>query len=225
VPARWSLAHRLAFRFFCCYWILYALPEPGRVGLIPFGFLFKPYTKMWHAVVPLAATHVFHIAGVPATYFRTGSGDTTLQYVHNLLYVVVAGGGHGRLVSPRSQSPELRCARRLGAGAGPLQPGVYALWLRIRQNRSTSVSAIASVQDDRALWRLLPHGRVVEFHERIPALCVLFGMRGGPRRHAATVPPHDYARRAGFLRGHAERGCAQLLLRRPGETLLNKSRI
>ena len=90
-PARWSLAHRLAFRFFCCYWILYALPEPGRVGLIPFGdFLFKPYGKLWHALAPWVATHVFHIAGAPATYFRTGSGDTTLQYVHNLLYVVVA---------------------------------------------------------------------------------------------------------------------------------------
>ena len=35
-PERWSLARRLAFRFFCCYWFLYAMPEGGRVSLVPF---------------------------------------------------------------------------------------------------------------------------------------------------------------------------------------------
>ncbi len=88
---RWSLAHRLAFRFFACYWLLYALPERGRVSLVPLGpMIFKWHEKMWHAVVPLVAIRFFHVTGRPATYFPTGSGDTTLQYVHQLLYVVVS---------------------------------------------------------------------------------------------------------------------------------------
>jgi hypothetical protein len=90
-PERWTLARRLAFRFFCCYWMLYALPEGGRVSLVPFGeTLFKWWEKIWHAFAPWVATRFFHVSGQPATYFPTGSGDTTLQYITNLLYVVIA---------------------------------------------------------------------------------------------------------------------------------------
>jgi uncharacterized membrane protein YphA (DoxX/SURF4 family) len=90
-PERWSLARRLAFRFFCVYWVLYALPEGGRVGIVPNDeTVLKWWVKMCHAVVPWVATRVFHVTGQPATYFPTGSGDTTLQYIANLLYIVVA---------------------------------------------------------------------------------------------------------------------------------------
>jgi hypothetical protein len=90
-PEHWSLARRLAFRFFCCYWVIYALPEGGRVSLLPNGeTLFKWWEKLWHAAAPWVAIHVFHVTGQPATYFPTGSGDTTLQYVTQLLYVVVS---------------------------------------------------------------------------------------------------------------------------------------
>ncbi len=90
-PERWSLARRFAFRFFCCYWLLYAVPEGGRVSFLPFGdFLFKWWENGVHAVMPRIAIRIFHVTGQPATYFPTGSGDTTLQYITNLLYVVVA---------------------------------------------------------------------------------------------------------------------------------------
>jgi hypothetical protein len=97
-PVRWTLARKLVFRFFCCYWLLYALPESGRVSvfsvvaLIPKAgpYALKRYTDLWHVIVPWVATRVFHVTGTPATYFRTGSGDTTLQYVQQLLYVVTA---------------------------------------------------------------------------------------------------------------------------------------
>ena len=36
------------------------------------------------------AIRFFHVTGQPATYFRTGSGDTTLAYIQNLLFVVFA---------------------------------------------------------------------------------------------------------------------------------------
>lgn len=90
-PVRWSLGRRLAFRFFCCYWFLYALPEGDRVSIIPEGeTVLKVWVNLVHAVAPWIATHVFHVTGQPATYFPTGSGDTTLQYVTALLYFVVA---------------------------------------------------------------------------------------------------------------------------------------
>src|SRR5437899_12785808 len=86
----WSLAHCILFRFICGYWLLYALPESGRfwvLGFVPgIDFVVKPYTRIWHAVVPWVAIHIFHVTGRAATYFPTGSGDTTLQYIHNLLY-------------------------------------------------------------------------------------------------------------------------------------------
>lgn len=91
---RWSLAHRVLFRFLFCYWLLYGLPDSGRVSVVYVfpgaGFLFKPWVNLWHAIVPWVAVHVFHVSGRAATYFRTGSGDTTLQYIHNVLYVVVS---------------------------------------------------------------------------------------------------------------------------------------
>jgi uncharacterized membrane protein YphA (DoxX/SURF4 family) len=97
-PVRWSLPQKLAFRFFSVYWLLYALPESGRISV--FGVLrvipkagvwiIARYETMWHVFVPWVATRFFHVTGQPATYFRTGSGDTTLQYVNNLLYVLIA---------------------------------------------------------------------------------------------------------------------------------------
>jgi hypothetical protein len=86
---RWSLAQRVLFRFVGCYWLLYTLPGP--LTTIPGAqFVFRPYLEMWHGIVPWVATHVFFVTGRAATYFPTGSGDTTLAYIRNLLDVAVA---------------------------------------------------------------------------------------------------------------------------------------
>jgi hypothetical protein len=91
---RWSLARRVFFRFAACYWLLYSLPEPGHVDIfrpIPGGqFVFKPYINLWHVIVPWVATHIFHVTGRAATYIQTGSGDTTLRYIQNLLFILLA---------------------------------------------------------------------------------------------------------------------------------------
>jgi hypothetical protein len=93
-PLRWSLAHRIFFRFICSYFVLYAAPEIGRVSLLPdipgATFLATGYLKLWHGLTPWVAIHVFHLSGRVTTYFRTGSGDTTLGYIENLLYLVFA---------------------------------------------------------------------------------------------------------------------------------------
>jgi hypothetical protein len=95
-PRPWSLPQRILFRFVFCYLVLYAAPDPpGRVDLvdtIPGGFVLGgAYASVWHAIVPWVARTVFHLGGRAATYFPTGSGDTTLAYVQNLCFLVVAG--------------------------------------------------------------------------------------------------------------------------------------
>ena len=93
-PRRWPLAQRILFRFAFIYFVLYCLPGAGRVnilGAIPGGqFVGMPYTKLLHAICPWIAIHIFHLSGQPTTYFPTGSGDTTLAYVENLVYIVVS---------------------------------------------------------------------------------------------------------------------------------------
>ncbi|MGB7190823.1 MAG: hypothetical protein WBD10_11845 [Acidobacteriaceae bacterium] len=90
----WSLVSRISFRFAFCYWLLYCLPEQGRqslMGLIPGAyFINRPYVGVWHKFTPWVARHFFHLSGTRITYVPTGSGDTTLDYVQNFLFVALA---------------------------------------------------------------------------------------------------------------------------------------
>jgi hypothetical protein len=86
----WSLAHRIAFRFAFCYLVLYCMPEPGRVSVPGISLIAQPYVSLWHAITPWVAIHFFHLSARRVTYFATGSGNTTLAYVQNLLFLVVA---------------------------------------------------------------------------------------------------------------------------------------
>ena len=93
--APWSLARRIVFRFVCCYLLLYMAPDPpGRVDLVDAipgaEWIANAYGGLWHRLIPWVAIHIFHITGKAATYFPTGSGDTTLDYIENLLIAVFA---------------------------------------------------------------------------------------------------------------------------------------
>jgi hypothetical protein len=88
---RWSFARRLFFRFLCGYFLIYSLPSASIFWSIPGSqFVWKPYINLWHAVCPWVGSHWFHLSGSPITYAPTGSGDTTLDYIHNLLILLVA---------------------------------------------------------------------------------------------------------------------------------------
>jgi uncharacterized membrane protein YphA (DoxX/SURF4 family) len=93
-PAAWSLAHRLFFRFLAVYFLLYSLPNPGTFSIftsVPFGAtVFRWYVNVWRAICPWVGSHVFHLTGRAITYVPTGSGDTTLNYIENMLFVLVA---------------------------------------------------------------------------------------------------------------------------------------
>lgn len=88
---KWNLATRIGLRFAFCYWLLYCLPEL-LTELIPgAGYVSRPYVWLWHKLTPWAAQHFFHLSGTRITYFPSGgSGDTTLDYVQNFLFVAIA---------------------------------------------------------------------------------------------------------------------------------------
>lgn len=94
--APWPLWLRIVFRFVFCYWVLYNLPFPLNLsagiggGLFPgAGYLISGYTWMVHKFVPWVGAHILHLSR-PITYFPTGSGDTTSDYVQLLCVVVFA---------------------------------------------------------------------------------------------------------------------------------------
>src|SRR5713226_6619486 len=72
-PVRWSLWHRVVFRFIFCYLVLYCLRGFG----------------LWQVICPWIAIHVFGLSGERTTYFQTGSGDTTLAYIEVLINLVI----------------------------------------------------------------------------------------------------------------------------------------
>jgi uncharacterized membrane protein YphA (DoxX/SURF4 family) len=94
--APWPLWLRIVFRFVFSYWVLYNLPFP--LNRIPgFGdnyfpgvaYLIEGYERLWHVFVPWVGAHILHLK-TPITYFMTGSGDTTSEYVRLLCIVVLA---------------------------------------------------------------------------------------------------------------------------------------
>src|ERR1700688_480560 len=88
----WSLAQRIAFRFVFCYLLLYNLPFPLYLLPIPgLGAAFKAYFKFWNAVVLWTGAHVLHLAHpIENLRGKTGSGDTTYNYVQLLCFAAFA---------------------------------------------------------------------------------------------------------------------------------------
>ena len=84
----WSLPHRIFFRFVFNYLVLYCAYS---LRFLPGGsWLAQPYDNLWRAICPWVAIHVFGLSGPVTTYFVTGSGDTTLEYIQSICYLVAA---------------------------------------------------------------------------------------------------------------------------------------
>jgi uncharacterized membrane protein YphA (DoxX/SURF4 family) len=90
--AAWSLPQRIAFRFVFCYLVLYNFPFPLYWLPIPgLPVLFQVYTKLWDTIVLWTGKHVLHLSHeVEILHGKTGSGDTTYNYVHILCYAAFA---------------------------------------------------------------------------------------------------------------------------------------
>ncbi|HEV7763557.1 MAG TPA: hypothetical protein VGQ76_01020, partial [Thermoanaerobaculia bacterium] len=79
---RWSLPTRIAFRFFCAFFLLY-FPIP----MLPIQFLGSVFQTFYTATVSPVGQLVF---GVEAKQRTTGSGDTTWDWVQLFVIVVLS---------------------------------------------------------------------------------------------------------------------------------------
>jgi uncharacterized membrane protein YphA (DoxX/SURF4 family) len=95
----WSLAQRIAFRFVFCYLLLYNVPFPlYLLDVLPIpglgaglGAAFTAYFKFWNVVVLWTGAHVLHLAHpIQNLRGKTGSGDTTYDWVKLLCFVAFA---------------------------------------------------------------------------------------------------------------------------------------
>jgi uncharacterized membrane protein YphA (DoxX/SURF4 family) len=108
----WSLPQRIAFRFVFCYLLLYNLPFPLYLLPIPgLGAVFTAYFKFWDTVVLWTGAHVLHLAHpVQNLRGKTGSGDTTYDYVQLLCFAAFAALSTllWTLAAPRGKAREHR---------------------------------------------------------------------------------------------------------------------
>jgi uncharacterized membrane protein YphA (DoxX/SURF4 family) len=88
--AVWNPITRIAFRFAFAYFGMYAFPL--FAGYIPgIAWFADLWIRMWHVMVPWVGAHVLHLSQ-PITYFVTGSGDTTADWVLTLCQFTIAMG-------------------------------------------------------------------------------------------------------------------------------------
>lgn len=88
--AVWNPITRIAFRFAFAYFGMYAFPL--FAGYIPgIAWFADLWIRMWHVMVPWVGAHVLHLSQ-PITYFVTGSGDTTADWVLTLCQLTIAMG-------------------------------------------------------------------------------------------------------------------------------------
>jgi hypothetical protein len=86
--SQWSNTQRLLFRFSVAWFLLYIFFNPN--GILPgvddaFNFYITPF----HRLIPWIGQHLLHLSN-PITIFTNGSGDTTYDYVIQLLMVTLS---------------------------------------------------------------------------------------------------------------------------------------
>jgi hypothetical protein len=86
---RWSIARRVTVLFFTVYFFFLVFDFTSSDELFPhFVYvLFSPLTSLWHWLVPWTGENVLHLS-YPITVRPNGSGDTTYNYVLQMLWLV-----------------------------------------------------------------------------------------------------------------------------------------
>lgn len=88
-PASWRRFERIAFRFSFSYIVLYY--TPFVLGVVPgLGMPQAAYAKLWHFVDATVGGSLFGIDPARLVPHFTGSGDTTLAYVHQATTLGIA---------------------------------------------------------------------------------------------------------------------------------------
>ncbi len=93
-PLSWTplsrLAFRIAFIYFFCFLFLYGNGSIFEIIPVVGGWINNLLTWPMNHVAVWTGHHVFHLTGVAATWHPTGSGDTTLNWILNGLFVFFA---------------------------------------------------------------------------------------------------------------------------------------
>lgn len=89
--ARWSLPKRIGMLFVTVYLFFLVADFTSDDEIFPAFFykLMKPWIGFWNRLVPWTGTHILRLSQ-PITVTPNGSGDTTYNYVMQLLWVVLA---------------------------------------------------------------------------------------------------------------------------------------
>jgi hypothetical protein len=82
-PTEWHPITRVAFRFAFSYLVLYSLITMSNVEE------HLPYERWSHSIVPWVGQHILHL-GKPITYFVSGSGDKTSDWVLLLCHLAIS---------------------------------------------------------------------------------------------------------------------------------------
>jgi len=78
-PSQWSIAEKIAFRFFFIFFGLFIAFHNN--GAYPFfDLLFEYPTELLHVIIPWIGKHILRLS-YDITVFTNGSGDTTYDYV------------------------------------------------------------------------------------------------------------------------------------------------
>lgn len=88
LSTKWSHARLVGFRFAFCFFLLVSLPM-AIVNLPWMGWVNGVWRDMWKGPVLWTGTHVLHLDH-PVVYQRTGSGDTTHDYIFLSLVVALS---------------------------------------------------------------------------------------------------------------------------------------
>lgn len=90
-PVKWSNGKRFSILFFTVYFFFLILDFTSSDELFPHFvyLLLTPYTSFWDWIVPWTGKHLLHL-GYPVTVKPNGSGDTTYNYVLQLLWILLA---------------------------------------------------------------------------------------------------------------------------------------
>jgi len=92
LPApRWGMPKRIGMLTLAAYLFFLFFDFTSSDEIFP-GFIYtlvKPYVNFWNWLVPWTGSHILHLS-YPITITPNGSGDTTYNYVMQLLWVVLA---------------------------------------------------------------------------------------------------------------------------------------
>ncbi|MDQ6757139.1 MAG: hypothetical protein M3004_09400 [Bacteroidota bacterium] len=88
---KWSITKKIWMLFAGTYFFILMLDFSSSDEIFPHFvyWLLQPYTNFWDWIVPWTGKHILHL-NYPITVKPNGSGDTTYNYVLELLWIVFA---------------------------------------------------------------------------------------------------------------------------------------